>query len=223
MGRPHRINAPDAIYHVTAHGIREWAIYRDRLDYDRFCSILFEIATQLEWRCHTYCLMPNHFHLLLETPHPNLSSGMHRVNWRYAMWFNWRHGYQGHLFDRRFYSGVIESEPHFLETARYIVLNPVRAGICAHPGDSEFSSYRALAGRSVDDVTCADRVLGSFAPDPATARRRYIQFVEDGVPTGRVRVPGTRTRLDQPKPYVPAKRSANSRTRSEAGSPTTLR
>jgi putative transposase len=223
MGRPLRVNAAGGVYHVTAHGIREWPIYRDRHDYEFFRALFLELAVELEWRCHTYCLMPTHFHLLLEIEHANLSQGMHRLNWRSAMRFNWRYGYKGHLFDRRFYSGVIEAEAHFLETARYIVLNPVRAGICGHPADWEFSSYRGSVGRVKDALLTEDRLLGSFARDVTTARRRFARFVADGVRSSHVRVPGTRTRLDQPKPYVPAKRSANRRTRSAAGSPTTLR
>jgi REP element-mobilizing transposase RayT len=223
MGRAPRIDAAEAVQHVTARGVRKLPIYHDDIDCARFRSLVLAIARKLAWRCHAYCLMPNHFHLLVETEHPNLSVGMHRLNWRYALSFNTRHGYEGHLFERRFYSAAIESEAHFLETARYIALNPVRAGLCRHPGEWKLSSYRGTIGTAMDDLLNSDRLLGCFGRDRHTARRRYARFVAEGVDLGRVLVPGTGTRLNQPKPYVPAKRSANRRTRRAAGRPTTFR
>jgi putative transposase len=211
------------MYHVTARGVRRTRIFDDDLDYRRFKSFFEVVAGELEWGCHAYCLMPNHFHLDLETPRANLSAGMQRLNWRHALWFNWRHDYEGHLFERRFYSGPIEGNAHFLELARYVVLNPVRAGLCSHPGDWPHSSYRGTVGAVSDPLITAERLLAQFGPDEESARRRYAEFVAEGVRSARVQVPGTRTRRDQPKPYVPAKRSANRRTRSAAGRPTTFR
>jgi putative transposase len=151
---------------------------------------------------------------VVETPEQNVSIGMQRLNSRYAQWFNWRHGYVGHVFESRFYSGIVESNAHFLELARYIVLNPVRAGLCRHPNEWWFSSY----GREQ-----TPRLLGQFGTDANEARSRYDAFVAEAVSPGRGSGSDPRTRLDQPKPYVPAKRSASKRTRRAAGSPTTLR
>ncbi len=222
MGRAPRLNLFDGLYHLTARGVRRMAIYEDGIDYRRFQAFFRQFARELEWTCHAFCLMPNHYHLLVETRLPNLSAGMQRLNWRYAVRFNWRHGYTGHLFESRFHSELVETEAHFLETARYIVLNPIRAGLCAQPGDWPFSSYRRTLVPSETFVE-SSRLQGQFGNDLATARSRYEAFVAEGVDSGRVLVPGTTTRPNQPKPYVPAKRVARRRTRSAAGSPTTFR
>jgi REP element-mobilizing transposase RayT len=189
-------------------------IYEDEIDYRRFRTHLAAVARDLNWVCHAYCQMPNHYHLVVETPHPNLSLGMKRLNSEYAQWFNRRHAYVGHLFETRFYSGLIKANAHLLELSRYVVLNPVRAGLCAHPREWRFSSY---GGR------LSLRLSEQFGNQLKEARARYERFVAEGVAKSRVSGSDPSTRLDQPKPYVPAKRSANRRTRSEAGSPTTLR
>jgi len=214
MPRALRPNIAGGIYHLTARGVRRTELYEDRTDYRRFSILLGIVARDLGWTCHTYCQMPNHYHLVLETPEPNLSIGMQRLNSRYASWFNWRHGYSGHVFERRFYSGVVDSNAHFLELARYVVLNPVRAGLCPHPKEWAFSSFRS---------PLSPRLLEQFGGKPGLARRRFEAFVSAGVRSGRVLGSDPRTRPNQPKPYVPAKRSASRRTRSAAGSPTTLR
>ncbi|HEX2495568.1 MAG TPA: transposase [Gaiellaceae bacterium] len=213
MPRPPRPNLHDGLYNIGSRGVRRTRIYRDEIDYRRFFALFETVSAELGWLCHARCQMPNHYHLLVETPEPNLSVGMKRLNSRYAQWFNWRHGFEGHAFERRFYSELVEAEAHFLELCRYIVLNPVRAKLCSHPGEWQFSSYRApLTGR----------VAGLFGGG-ASARRRYRQFVAERVSVGRGSGSDPRTRPDQPKPYVPAKRSARRRTRSAAGRPTTLR
>jgi putative transposase len=223
MGRAPRLNVVDGLYHITSRGVRREGIFEDGLDYRRFRAFFELIANELGWICHAYCQMPNHYHLLLETPVPNLSAGLQRLNWRHALWFNWRHGHTGHLFERRFYSELIETNAHFLEAARYVVLNPVRAGLCRHPGQWPFSSYRGTLVPAGNRPLATSRLLGQFGGDPDLARARYEAFVAEGVDSGPVQVPGTRTRLDQPKPYVPAKRSARRRTSTAAGSPTTFR
>jgi putative transposase len=222
MGRAARLNLADGLYHLTARGIRRMPIYEDGIDFRRFQFFLREVAEDLGWVCHAFCLMPNHYHLLVETRLANLSSGMQRLNWRYAVRFNWRHGYTGHLFERRFHSELVETEAHFLEAARYIVLNPVRAGLCEQPGDWPFTSYRRTLTASELFVQ-SSRIQAQFGDDLETARSRYEAFVAEGVDSGRVPVPGTRRRPDQPKPYVPAKRFARSPMRVAAGSPTTFR
>ena len=223
MGRAPRLNLAGGIYHIGSRGVRRQPIYEDALDYRRFRSFFELIADELGWICHTYCQMPNHYHLLLETPLPNLSEGLQRLNWRHAIRFNWRHDYTGHLFESRFYSEPIERDAHFLETARYIVLNPVRAGLCEHPAQWPFSSYRATLSSEPGSFAVTPRLLGQFGRDPDEARRRFETFVAEGVDSRRGLVPGTKARPDQPKPYVPAKRLARRRTRRAAGRPTTFR
>ncbi len=174
-------------------------IYEDELDYRRFQAVFRQVTQDLDWACHAFCLMPNHYHLLIETRLPNLSAGMQRLNWRHAVRFNWRHSYTGHLFESRFHSELVVTEAHFLETARYIVLNPVRAGLCARPGEWPFSSYRRTLLPS-EPFLESSRLRGPFGSDLPTARSRYEAFVAEGVDSGRVPVPGTRARPNQPKP-----------------------
>ena len=214
MPRRPRTNVVDGLYHVISRGVRRLPLFEDAIDYRRFSLLFGQVARDLNWTSHVRCQMPNHFHLILETPEPNLSAGMQRLNSRYAQWFNWRHGYTGHAFDRRFYSGMIESNAHLLEVARYVHLNPVRAGLCRHPREWPFSTY----GEPLT-LLLADQ----FGGDPEIARERYERFVYEGPRFRHVSGSDPRTRPDQPKPYVPAKRSARRRTRSAAGSPTTLR
>jgi REP element-mobilizing transposase RayT len=101
---------------------------------------------------HEHCLLTNHFHLLFETPKPNLSDGMHRLNHIYAMYFNGRYGFDGHLFDKRFGSRLVETEQHWLKARRYIAFNPVKAGLCAHPRDWPWSSFYGVESSFVFDV-----------------------------------------------------------------------
>jgi len=214
MARALRQNIAGGLYHITARGVRRSPIYEDKVDYRRFLALFRGIANDLGWLCHTYCQMPNHYHLVLETPAPNLSVGMQHLNSRYAAWFNWRHGYEGHVFERRFYSGLVESNAHFLELARYVVLNPVRAGLCRRPKEWTFSSF---------SEPLTPRLLDQFGQDPDRARARYETFVSEGGLSSRVLGSDPETRPNQPKPYVPAKRSARSRTSRAAGRPTTFR
>ena len=93
------------------------------------------------WRLIAHCLMPNHFHLLIETPRPTLSVGMHRLNSGYAHYFNERHEWTGHLFERRFDSRLVETDEHMQEALSYIALNPVKAGLCDHPWEWPWSSF----------------------------------------------------------------------------------
>jgi putative transposase len=214
MARALRPNIAGGLYHITSRGVRRSRLFEDELDFRRFRALLRHIADDLGWLCHAYCQMPNHHHVVLETPQPNLSVGMQRLYSRYASWFNWRHGHTGHVFERRFYSGVIESNAHFLELSRYVVLNPVRAGLCRHPKEWAFSSF---------GEPLTPRLLHQFGRDPNRARARYEIFVAEGLSSGRGPGSDPRTRPDQPNPYVPAKRSASRRTRRAAGRPTTLR
>jgi putative transposase len=197
MPRPPRIQFPGATYHVTSRGIRKSAIYTDTRDRLRFGQLLQGVVDRFAWRCHAYCWMTNHFHLLVETPHGDISRGMHRLNGMYARWFNWRHGYEGHLFDRRFGAVLVEDESHLLELTRYIVLNPVRAGACDHPGEWRWSSYAETVGfRDRPAYLQTAWLLSLFDRDASTARRRYAEFVASAPPRyfGRGLAPGTRTR-----------------------------
>ena len=172
MARPPRILAADAIYHLTCRGVRKLPIYETDRDRALFLALLRLTLQRFRWRCHTYCLMPNHFHLLAETSEPNLSAGMHWLNTAYARNFNKRHGYSGHLFDRRFYAGLVEGDVQFAMRARYIDLNPVRAGLCEQPADWPWSGYR---------FQTTSTLLALFGSDPIRAASEYARFVRDGL------------------------------------------
>ena len=187
MARPPRLLLAGGIYHVTSRGNRRQDIFTDDRDHLRFLGLLDQVANRLRWVGHAYCLMPNHFHLVVETPSPTLSTGLQRLNGSYAQWFNWRHRKDGHLFQGRFHSVLVETDPHLLELSRYTVQNPVRARLCASPIDWSWSSCRAMLGLArPTDFLAVGRVLGHFGPDLDRSRRGFHTFVHDAASNGQV-------------------------------------
>jgi putative transposase len=146
MARPKRIQTHGAIYHAGTRGVRRMPIFLGDDDRHLFLAVLGDVVRRFHWRCEAYCLMGNHYHLALRTPEPNVGAGMQRLNGLYAQAFNRRHGFKGHLFEERYWSPLVETDEHMFEVMRYVVLNPVRAGICALPHQWPWSSYRATAG-----------------------------------------------------------------------------
>jgi putative transposase len=181
MGRRPRLLAAGAFYHLTCRGVRRLPIYETDRDRALFLALLRLTLRSFQWRCHAYCLMPNHFHLLAETQDSNLSAGMHWLNTAYAKTFNKRHGYSGHLFDRRFYSDLIEGDVQLAMHARYIDSNPVRARLCAQPGDWAWSSYRFTIGAARSSFLTRATLLSLFGPDPRRPAAEYARFVQDGL------------------------------------------
>ena len=180
MPRRPRTNYPGAITHVTARGNRRQPIYLDDKGYRIFLAVLEAVSRGRGWRCHAYCLMPNHYHAVIETPDGDLSTGMQYLNSRYAEWFNRRFALDGHLFQGRFYSVLVGSDWHLLELSRYLSLNPVRAGLCSSPAEWRWSSYRAVAGlASAPAFLDVDRALGLFGNSPEIARPIFHKFVHD--------------------------------------------
>ncbi|MFZ2492118.1 MAG: transposase [Thermoanaerobaculia bacterium] len=178
MARPLRIEFPGALYHVTSRGNERRPIFRSDRDRLTFLDFLGQVARRFGWSITAWVLMSNHFHLVIQTPQPNLSRGMHWLNGAYAGRFNKRHKRWGHLFGGRFKSFLIEKEAYFTEVLRYVVLNPVRAGMVARPEDYRWSSYRATAGlERAPEWLDLDAALGPFAPDPSVARTWYREFV----------------------------------------------
>lgn len=141
MPRPPRLQLAGGTYHVTSRGNRRQAIYQDDDDRRRFLALRDRVVCRCGWRLRAYCLMTNHFHLLLETPKPNLSAGMQWLKCNYAAYFNERHSLDGHLFQQRFGSRLIETDEHLAEALSYIAFNPVRAGLCDHPSAWPWSSF----------------------------------------------------------------------------------
>lgn len=177
MGRALRIQADDVVYHVTARGVRRIAIFEDAVDYGKFERLLGHVVRDRDWLVHAYCQMPNHYHLLLRTPAADISDGMCWLNGVYARWFNARHGYTGHLFEARFYSGLVLSNFHLLNLACYIPLNPVRAGLCTSAGDWPWSSYLATIGRKNASCVSSAWLLDQFGRERVAAAAEYERFV----------------------------------------------
>lgn len=173
-----RIESPGGIHHITSRGAARLPIYVDDHDRIRFLGLLAYAATNHGWECLSYCLMDNHYHLLIRTPQPTLRAGMQRLNGSYAQGFNVRHRLGGHLFDKRYTSVAVTTDSHLRELIRYISLNPVRAGACRHPGDWFWSSYRALAGYvpAPDFLACEDvrRLFDPVAERGPAALRDFI-------------------------------------------------
>jgi REP element-mobilizing transposase RayT len=151
MGRPRRLQIAGGTYHITSRGNRRQSIYHDDHDRRRFLILRDRVVRKYGWRMIAWCLMTNHFHLLIETPTPTLSAGMHRLNSEYANYFNERHRVDGHLFDRRFGSRIVETEDQLADTLRYIAFNPVKAGLCARPRDWSWSSFFGVDDRFLFD------------------------------------------------------------------------
>jgi putative transposase len=178
MPRPLRVQIPGGIYHLMNRGVRGELLYTDAQEHKHFLWLLAEACVRYEWLLRTYCLMSNHYHLLITTPQPTLSRGMQWLNGCYAQWFNWRHRHKGHAFFRRFHSVTIESDAYLAEVARYILLNPVRAGLCATPADWPWSSYRAMVGYETRPAFLAsDWLVGQFGFDVAHAQANFAAFV----------------------------------------------
>jgi REP-associated tyrosine transposase len=179
-----RSEHPGGLSHLTARGNGGEPIFID--DYDRVALLqLFAlVGAKHRWDCLAYCLMDNHYHLLVRTPEPTLGVGMQAIQSRYARRFNDRHSRSGHLFGSRYFRRPVESDSHGLTSAVYTVLNPVRARLVLHPAEGPWSSYRATVGLETSfDALRSDVLLELFASDPAEGRLRYRRMVDDAVMT----------------------------------------
>jgi REP-associated tyrosine transposase len=180
MPRPLRDNAPGGIVHVTSRGVNGCPIYRTTSDRRGFVALLGEVSERFRWLVYAFCLMGNHYHLVLQTTWPTLSAGVQRLNGIHAQRFNRRHGRYGHLFQGRFKSEPVERDAHLLLACRYVVLNPVAAGLCRRPEDWPWSSYRVTAGLTENRLLALDGLLPLFGRDEAGAQLRYREFVGEG-------------------------------------------
>ncbi len=182
MARPLRIEYPGAVYHLTSRGNARNNIFQDDTDRIAFLKVLESVIAKYHWLCHAYCLLDNHYHLLVETPDPNLSLGMRQLNGVYTQRFNHRHNRVGHVFQGRFKSILVAKDEHLLELCRYVVLNPVRATMVDNPKEWDWSSYRATAYFvKTPDFLSVDWILGQFAQTRNEARKMYRRFVADSL------------------------------------------
>ena len=181
MTRPLRIEFPGALYHVTARGDQLGAIYRDVADRYIWLEVLGLVCARFHLVVHAYCQMTNHFHLMVETAEGNLSQGMRQLNGIYSQRVNRRHNLVGHVFQGRYKAVLVQKEAHLLELSRYIVLNPLRAGMVTSDAEWHWSSHHFMldpAGKPA----WLDRewLLGQFGSSPENAVEGYRQFVAAG-------------------------------------------
>lgn len=181
MARQLRIEYSGAVYHITSRGNARQLIFADDIDRHSFLEVLGSTVKRFHWVCHAYCLMDNHYHLLVETPIPNLSRGMRQLNGVYTQRFNRHHGQVGHLFQGRFKSILVEKETHLMELCRYIVLNPIAAKMVDSPLDYRWSSYK-YTERAIKkpDFLFTDWLLDQFSSKRKIARKLYKEFVAEG-------------------------------------------
>jgi putative transposase len=182
MARPLRIEYPGALYHVTSRGNAGGRIFRGDKDREYFLDLLGFIIERFHWLCHAWCLMDNHYHLILETPEGNLSRGMRQLNGIYTQKYNWRHTKTGHVFQGRYKAILVDKESYLLELCRYVILNPVRANIAKRPQDWKWSSYRSTTGTTkTPQWLTTDWILAQFSRIRRRAQRLYHQFIMEGI------------------------------------------
>ena len=172
--RPARGLIAEAFVHVTARGNERRALFADDADYAQFLLYVGRAVERSGWRCVSYCLMPNHYHLLLEVGEPTLPKGMGWLNGAYAQYFNARRGRNGHVFGGRYHALEIHTENHLASACCYVDLNPVRAGLCVHPREWPWSGYRAVIGEAAPPAFLDVAVARSFDFG-------YEAFVEHGL------------------------------------------
>jgi len=184
MARPLRIEFPGAVYHVTSRGNARTDIFEDDSDRQLFLIILGQVVKRFNWLCHAYCLMGNHYHLLIETLEGNLSAGMRHLNGVYTQAYNRTHHKDGHVFKGRFKAVLVEKESHLLELCRYVVLNPVRAGMTERPEQYQWSSYLPSVGKAAVPASLSTEwLLANFSASLPESRRLYRQFVKEVMAT----------------------------------------
>ena len=182
MARQLRIEYPDAYYHVTARGNERKEIFKSEKDREKFLSYLESAVNRYGAVIHVWCLMSNHYHLLVETPSGNLSQIMQHINGAYTNYFNTKRKRSGHLFQGRYKGILVEADEYALELSRYIHLNPVRIGVVNEPGDYRWSSFQEYTGkRKMADWLSTEFILGYFDKSQPAAQKKYQQFVEEMV------------------------------------------
>lgn len=180
MARPLRIEYPGAFYHVTARGNEQKDIFKSQRDREKFLSYLEAASKRYAAVIHAYCLMSNHYHLLLETPQGNLSQIMKHINSSYTTYFNVKRKRAGHLLQGRYKAILVEADEYALELTRYIHLNPVRVGIVPTPENYTWMSYRCYTGQATaPNWLRTDFILGHFGAKESLARKKYREYVYD--------------------------------------------
>jgi len=180
MARPLRVEYPGAFYHVINRGNAGEKIFKSNSDRERFLGYLERVVERFSIRIHTYCLMINHYHFLIETPQPNLSRAIQWINVSYAAYFNRKRQRRGHLFQGRFKSILVDADEYLKHLSRYIHLNPVRAKIVERPSEYPWSSYPAFIGEANTPYWLETGwLLSQFGRKKKESARNYKEFVEN--------------------------------------------
>jgi REP element-mobilizing transposase RayT len=177
VARQPRIQVAGGVYHVFSRGNARQAVFDDALDRRRFLEILERAAALYGWTVLGYCLMGNHYHLVVRIAEPNLARGMRYLNGRYAQWRNRRYGRVGHVFQGRYGAVVIQRGDVLRRVLRYVARNPVEAGLVERAVDWPWSSHRAVVGLVAPGLVAVSVVLAEFGDDRVSARQAYVQLV----------------------------------------------
>ena len=181
MSRPLRLELAGGLYHITSRGDRREDIYIDDTDRRKWLELLGQVCQRYNWRCHTYCLMTNHYHIVVETVESNLSQGMRQLNGVYTQYFNHTHHRVGHVFQGRYKGILVDKDSYLLELARYVVLNPVRAHMVSDEKDWPWSSYHSMIGEQfAPEWLETDWLLSQFSVQKKRAIVQYKDFVRAG-------------------------------------------
>lgn len=167
---------------MTSRGDRREDIFLDDADRLAWLDLFGQVCRRFNWVCHAWCLMDNHYHIVVETVEGNLAQGMRHLNGVYTQIFNRTHKRVGHVFQGRYKAIIVEKDGYLLELARYVVLNPLRARMVKDVADWPWSSYAAMTGeQTAPEWLQTDWILGQFAPQRRRATTLYIDFVRAGV------------------------------------------
>jgi REP element-mobilizing transposase RayT len=182
MARPLRIEYAGALYHVTSRGNRRENIYQEDDDREFWLKVFSQVCSRFNWLCYAWCLMDNHYHIVIETIEGNLSQGMRQLNGVYTQNSNRKHGRVGHIFQGRYKAILIEKEAYLLELSRYVVLNPIRADRVNDIADWKWSNYSAMIGKELlPEWLETDWLLSQFGASKNEAIIAYKNFVREGI------------------------------------------
>ena len=182
MSRPLRIEFAGALYHVASRGNARQPIYLEEQDFDLFLEVLAKVCERFNWVVHSYCLMTNHYHLLLETSDGNLSKDMRQLNGVYIQRFNRKHRRVGHLYQGQYKAILVDKESYLLEVGRYILLNPIRAHMVDSPAEYKWSSWHAIMGEDeAPEWLAVNQTLLLFDSQRTIASQKYHDFVLSGI------------------------------------------
>ena len=182
MARQLRIKYPGAFYHVTSRGNERKAVFKSTRDRTKFLEYLKTATLKYDAVIHVYCLMDNHYHLLLETPSGNLPQIMHHINGAYTIYYNVKRGRSGHLFQGRYKAILVDADEYAKELSRYIHLNPVRAKMVERPEEYKWSSYPYYLGvAKKPECLNLSFILSSWGKDKEEKIRNYRNYVVKGL------------------------------------------